>query len=97
MHLVSSPEVCDKNRYGNNSNVLYKLCAYCIDYNIVAFLSKKKLQKYRTIQVSSNGKVDVMNICLSSSVKCDGTPEKLVSENIRLLAVSKAKRSGHQL
>ena len=44
-----------------------------------------------TIQVFSNDKTDVMYICLSSSVKCDGTPGKLVSENIRLLAASKAK------
>ena len=47
--------------------------------------------QYITIQVFSNDKADVMYICLSSSVKCDGTPGKLVSENIRLLAASKAK------
>lgn len=45
----------------------------------------------------SNDKADVMYICLSSSVKCDGTPGKFVSENIRLLAASSAKWNDHYL
>ena len=61
-------------------------------YEAVVFLFRQALQKYHTIQMFSNDKVDVMYICLSSSLKCDGTPGKLVSENIRLLAASKATK-----